>query len=307
MSWSEARLHAWLSERPRPSGLAGSRGHDAAVLEELPGRPVWCTDQVHVGRHLERDDPPLALGRKAVGRTLSDLAACGATPVGVLLALALPRGWTDGMAIEALSGAEARAAEAGAALLGGDLSGTDGPASACVSALGWIPAELRPPGRDRARPGDVILLTGPVGGSRLGRHREPAARLVAGRQLLAAGVAAMMDVSDGLALDASRLAQRSGVAIELDATRIPIHPDAERAANSGQRSPLEHALGDGEDHELLACLPAERAAALLETGLVDCPGARVIGQVLQGEGLSLRGAHGEALELPPVLGWLHGG
>jgi thiamine-monophosphate kinase len=306
MSWNEANLHRWLAQRPRPARLAGSQGHDAAVLRPLRGRAVWCTDQVVLGVHLELTDPPRWLGRKAVDRTLSDLAACGAEPRGVLLALRLPAEWSEAQVRAVIRAADGRARALGAELLGGDLVAAPGPAAATVSALGELPARGSVPGRDRARPGQVLLLTGPVGGSRLGRHRRIEPRLAAGVALREAGATALMDVSDGLWLDASRLARASGVGLELELARLPLHRDAHRATRSSGQSALEHALGDGEDHELLATLAPRRGAQLLARGLEGCPSARVIGRVVEGQGLRLLDERGAPCSPPTRAGWLHG-
>ncbi|MHC4377421.1 MAG: thiamine-phosphate kinase, partial [Planctomycetota bacterium] len=251
--WSEERVLAWLSRRPQPECLAGSWHHDAAVLRARAGRPVTCTDQAIEGVHAELEVAPRKLGAKAVARTLSDLAATAATPVAVSLGLRAPREREERWLKGVITGAAQEAERHGAALVAGDLSAAPGPAGLTVTAHGLLPGRRTPPGRDRARPGQALILTGPVGGSRLGRHLRIEPRLAAGRQLWLAGATGLMDVSDGLALDLHRLARASDVAFELH--DVPIHRDARRAARASGRTPLEHALGDGEDHELLACLP----------------------------------------------------
>lgn len=303
--WDEARIHRWLARRPRPGLLAGSSGHDAAVLRALAGRPVLCTDQVIEGVHAERGVAPRLLGAKAVARTLSDLAACGASARAVLLALRLPRTWSDASVRAFVTGAATEAERHGAELVGGDLAAGDGPASAAVTALGELPPRGRPPGRDRARPGQVVLCTGPTGGSGLGRHLALEPRLAAGRALREAGATAMIDVSDGLWLDAERLARASGLALVLEAPAI--HPDARRAAMLSGRSPLEHALTDGEDHELLATLAPAAARRVLAAGLPDCPHARVLGRAVAGRGVRVFDAEGRRVARPPRAGWVHGG
>ncbi|QDU67569.1 thiamine-phosphate kinase [Engelhardtia mirabilis] len=299
--WSEARIHRWLASRERPSLLDGSQGHDAAVLRRMQGRPVLCTDQVIEGVHAAVGTAPRLLGRKAVARTLSDLAACGASARAVLLALRLPRDWTDAAVRALIRGAWTEAERFGAELVGGDLALGVGPASAAVTALGELPGRGRPPGRDRARPGQVVLCTGPTGGSLLGRHLRIEPRLAAGRALREAGASAMIDVSDGLWLDASRLARASGVRLELSDPAI--HRDAVRLARRTGRTPLAHALIDGEDHELLATLPRAAAMRVLAAGL---PGARILGRVVRGEGVVVRDREGDRVPAPAQLGYLHG-
>jgi thiamine-monophosphate kinase len=302
MTWSEASLLAHIAAWRRPGPLVGSQGHDAAVLARPPGRLVVCADQVALGVHAELDAAPTRIGAKAVARTFSDLAATAATPWACLLTVRAPHDVDERWLRAVLRGARARAAALGAPLVGGDLCAAPGPASLAVAALGSLPGRRRPPGRDRARPGQVLVLTGPVGGSLLGRHLRIAPRLAAGRALWLAGATALMDVSDGLGLDAERLARASGVRLVLDA--VPVHADARRRARTSGRAALDHALEDGEDHELLATMPRANAERLLRRGLAECPRAAVIGRVEAGSGL--------VLALPersgPVRGrgWIHG-
>lgn len=287
MSWSEDALHRWLARTPRPRGLAGSRGHDAAVLDALPGRPVVCADQVVEGVHWDERASPRAVGRKAACRALSDLAATAALPRALTCTVAAPRAKDERWLRGVLAGVRAAAREHGADLVGGDLSSTRGPTVVSVTALGVFTGSGAPPGRARARVGQAVVLTGAVGGSLLGRHLAIEPRLAEGRALARAGATALMDVSDGLAWDSFRLARAAGVAIELELARVPVHADARRRARLTGRAPLDHALHDGEDHELLATLPpaaAERAARSL--------GARVVGRVVRGEGLVLVWADG---------------
>lgn len=304
MSWSEDRLHRWLARRGRSELLAGSPQSDAAVLRRPAGREVVCVDACIEGVHAEYGVAGRALGRKAACRALSDLAATAATPRALLLSLSAPREREERWLRAAIEGVEAAGREAGAALVGGDLAAlVGGPAILAVTALGELGGRRRAPGRDRARPGEQLVLTGPVGGSGLGRHLRPRPRLDLGRALHQAGATAMMDVSDGLAWDLYRLARTSGVRLELE--HVPLHRDARRAARVSGRSPLDHGLHDGEDYELVATLPS--GARLPE-------GCERIGSVRRGEGLWL-GAElcaalgGEAKERPwqpSEGGWRHG-
>ena len=273
--WSEDSLHRWLRRRPAPSRLRGSRGHDAAVLPPAKERDVQCADQCIEGVHFAPDARARDVGRKAAGRALSDLAATAARPRTLLLCLAAPAARPESWMRSVIAGVEAAAREVGAELVGGDLAQTPGPATLSVFAQGTLPGSRKPPGRDRARPGQALVLTGAVGGSGLGRHLRPRPRIGEGRALFAAGATAMMDVSDGLAWDLYRLARASGVRLVLE--RVPIHRDARRAARASGRSSLGHALHDGEDHELVATLPLRSVPK----------GLHVIGRVRAGKGLEL--------------------
>jgi thiamine-monophosphate kinase len=304
VTWSEDRIHRWLLSLETPRGLRGSRGHDAAVLAGLRGRPVVCVDQTLEGVHFVAGTKPRLVGRKAAARALSDLAATAARPRAILLALCAPPGRSSKWIQEVLAGARSMARECGADLVGGDLACARGPAGITVAALGDFAGRARPPGRDRAQAGQIVVLTGPVGGSLLGRHLCIRPRLVEGECLYARGATAMMDVSDGLAWDLHRLARLAEVRIDLDLSRVPVHADAEILARRSGRDPVWHALHDGEDHELIATLARSRLGAARRC----CPGLAVIGRVSAGSGLWVGRSSGQTRRWKPSEGgWKHGG
>jgi thiamine-monophosphate kinase len=144
-----------------------------------------------------------------------------------------------------------------------------------------------------------VVLTGPTGGSSLGRHLRIEPRVTQGIRLVALGATALMDVSDGLAWDLYRLARASGVRIQLDMSALPVHADARRLARRTGLTPWEHALHDGEDHELIATLPA-RAAARVP------PRMLAIGRVVRGAGLELAFDDARIEWQPSMGGWKHG-
>ena len=302
-------MHRWLARELEPRGLAGRFGHDAAVLVARAGRTVLCTDQAIEGVHAERGVSGRLLGRKACARALSDLAATAARPVAVLLAMALDPGVSEAWIRACVRAVRERARDFGADLVGGDLAASQGPARLCVTACGLFEGRGKAPGRERARPGQVIVATGRFGGSRAGRHLKIEPRVALGHWLAERGATAMLDVSDGLALDLARLARASGVRIDLE--RVPIHADALRAARASGRTPREHALEDGEDHELLAALPRAAAARLAELEAPRRAGAprpelAVIGRVRRGRGLWLADQGGPARPWSGRGGWIHG-
>jgi thiamine-monophosphate kinase len=303
--WNEDSLHRWLARRPRARALAGSAMHDAAVLRGLRGRPVLCTDSVVEGVHFGLGTPPRKVGAKAVGRVLSDLAAAAARPVGVLLALRASPDAAERELRALISGAARAVEAAGGELLGGDLTAAPGPLQATVTGLGEADAKRRPVGRDRARAGQRVLLTGPVGGSALGRHLAIRPRLDEGRWLASLGATVLMDVSDGLALDLARVARASGVRIDLE--HVPVHRDARRLGRNSGRAPRDHALGDGEDHELIACLPAAAAERALAAAPRRCPGLVLVGRVRRGSGLWIADESGALERAVRPAGWVHGG
>lgn len=299
-------MHRWLLRTHAPRGLAAGFGHDAATLAGRLVRPVACVDLCIEGVHFERRAGFSRAAAKAALRALSDLAAAAALPRALLFSASFgPRDIEQDVraAIRAVS----RTARCvGAELIAGDLACSAGPVVFSITAVGELGPGAPPPGRDRARAGDWLLSTGPFGGSLLGRHLRIRPRLAAGRTLWLRGVRAMTDVSDGLVRDASRLADRSGLQVRLDA--VPIHRDALRAARVSGRSALEHALYDGEDHELLVCASPGRARALLALKQDELRGLVRVGSLHPGRGVLVPRDAG-ALDLvpaDPLRGWTHG-
>ncbi len=284
--------------------MLGSRGHDGAFLRPPKGLTTLCTDQVIEGVHVDPDTPARLVGRKAAARALSDLAACAARPTALLLALRAPDSADEARLRSYILGVEKEGQRWGAALVGGDLACAPGPASLAVSALGDFSGRGRPPGRACLRPGQELLCTGPVGGSRLGRHLKIEPRLELGIWLYGRGVRAMMDVSDGLAWDVFRMARRAGVHAMID--RVPIHRDAHVASLESGRSALDHALHDGEDHELIVGVSQSKLGPLLAAAKRAGHPLSPIGSVRKGQGLRLKvGAYDGPWD-PSQGGWQHG-
>ena len=257
------------------------------MLLPTPGlRLVVTTDVLVEGRHFTADlSEPEDWGWKAVAVNCSDLAAMGAQPRWLVVALTVPE-QAQVRQLERVYAGIGEACQAfGVALVGGDVSA--GPAlSLAVTALGE--AERVVP-RSGARAGDRLAVTGPLGAAAaglallerggqpaldlLGRfpglaaaHRRPVPALGMGRRLAAAGATAMLDVSDGLAGDAMHLAEASGVGVEIRDATVPLAPGVAEAAELLGRDPVELALGGGEDFVLAAALP--RTADL--GGVLDC-------------------------------------
>ena len=257
MAWDELELHRFLAAEVLPPRVEGrTLSHDAVVT----GGHAVCCDRTEEGVHFRLEGAEAApldwVARKAVGRVLSDLAATAARPTGIVAAVAAPATLDQDALKEFLAALGRWGTQWGAPLLGGDLTATVG-AGLSVVVTGWGTAPMDPPGRDRLKAGDVVAVSGPVGGSRGGRHLQLSPRVALGQRAHAAGVRAMMDVSDGLALDLHRLALASGLAIQLDG--VPVHSDV---TAKDKTTRLRSAMFDGEDHELLLGLPAERSDAL---------------------------------------------
>ena len=259
-------------------------GDDAAVVDAGPDGVVVTTDALVDGVHFVLADcGPEAAARKAVGVNLSDLAAMGAQPVGMVVAAVLPRPVDRTLFEGLMAGFRHEAERFDCPLLGGDTNTAEGPLVLSVTALG------RPGGggivtRAGGRAGQLLSVTGPLGGSGAGRHLTPTPRLAAGEALARLGIAtAMMDISDGLSRDLPRLAAASGVGAVVDAGAVPIHDDAE--------GDLERALHEGEDFELLvahAALEDGQREALAAAGVTLWP----IGRLDEGPGVRLEDASG---------------
>lgn len=242
---------------PRPPVLHGI-GDDGSIVDTSGhDREVVVADMLLDGVHFDgRITPPNLIGRKALAVNISDLAAMGCRPTAAYICLAIPRGTADRFLAGVYDGLQLLADEFDCHIAGGDTNSWDGPFVISVTVTG-IPFGDHIPLRSQAQDGDFVCVTGPLGGSLPSdRHLTFVPRLAESRSLLQqTAVNAMMDISDGLSLDLSRLAEASGVGAVLEAEQIPIHVDVDAALTDRQR--LQHALHDGEDFELLVTLPED--------------------------------------------------
>ncbi|MEZ6194925.1 MAG: thiamine-phosphate kinase [Planctomycetota bacterium] len=270
------------------AGLEVPNGDDAAVAAWNAGdRLVVALDTVVDGVHASGAFAVEELARKVVRANVSDLAAMGAEPRLFLLGLGLPRGGAEvADRVMEIVAAECRAF--GMALAGGDTVVGPGP----LTLSGTVIGAARGPvfRRSGAAPGDLLCATGAFGGSILGRHAAFTPRLEESRELARLGPpTAATDVSDGLARDTDNLARASGVGAVLESAAIPIHADARHHAARSGRDPLDHALHDGEDFELLFTWPAANRESL-ENGWKAPAPVRVLGRMIEEPGLFLEHA-----------------
>ena len=281
----------WL--RAGPSGRATSHvpvpvGDDLAGVRWTDDLLLVGVDQVLDGVHFDssRHAPDL-VGRKAMNRNLSDCAAMACRPVAAVASLALPRGTSFDDAAALQGGMADALAAFGGAIVGGDTTLWDGPLVVTVTILGRADGVV-PLTRGGARPGEGLYVTGPLGGSLWrDRHLTFTPRVDEARRLAAAGATAMIDLSDGLSLDLARVCAASGVGATLDAASVPVHADAVGMSRDDGRSPLDHALHDGEDYELLLSAPAPARAA------IEAAGGAWVGTVDARRGVRLAGNDGE--------------
>jgi thiamine-monophosphate kinase len=243
----------WLGSQHKPSLFVPvPQGDDLAVLK-WPADDLLLVgvDQVLDGVHFDSTiHSPRSIGRKAMNRNLSDCAAMACLPAAAVTTAALPKGIGLDYAKELYLGLRDAADPFDCVIVGGDTGSWDGKLVLTVTILGRS-AGIQPITRSGAKVGDGIYVTGPLGGSLLGRHMTFEPRIALARGLAATGaVTAMIDLSDGLSRDLPHICRQSGVGAVVEAERVPIHEDAVTLSRDG-RSALEHALNDGEDHELL--------------------------------------------------------
>jgi thiamine-monophosphate kinase len=299
-------------------------GDDGAILTPRAGcELVVVTDTLIEGRHFPAASPPASVGHRALAVNLSDIAAMGAEPAWALLALTLPRADPAWLA-EFARGFGTLAQSAGVALVGGDT--TSGPLSMTVTVLGQLPAgtALR---RNGARAGDVLFVSGTPGDAARGlqhdimaqagtasiagdaatrvdalrqRFRYPMPRLQLGMGLR--GIAsACIDVSDGLAADAGKIAAASGCGVSIDVQSLPLSTALLQDAGEAQARDL--ALCGGDDYELCFAVPAAQLALLAQRLPVAAHPYQRIGVMTAAPGMQLHVA-GQRIELP-VTGFDH--
>jgi thiamine-monophosphate kinase len=289
-------------------------GDDAAVVRARP-LCVTSVDTMVEGVHFRLEEgwsTPAEVGWRALAAALSDLAAMGARPGEAYLALGLPAGLGEAAALALVDGALALAGESGVAIIGGDVVAA--PAlTVSVTAIGWSEDDERLVYREGAQPGDLLGVTGALGAAAaalaimqgraprdtphaaelLERARAPRPRLRAGRALAAAGVHAMIDVSDGIAADVAHLARASGAVMQVELAALPLAAGLPELAAAAGLDARRLAAGGGEDYELCFCAAEseradiERAAGVAISWIGRVGGTGEPRLVLSGE----RGEH----------------
>jgi len=295
-----------LSERELVRWIRGQLRYDKRVVQIGPGddtalvagpsrRTLVAIDTIAegvdftIGRGSDArriaEATPEEIGRKALAVNLSDIAAMGGIPAWCMASVTLREGLGAAFARGLTRGLLHLADKYECPLVGGDVTGWRGGVVVTV-AIGGTAAGRRAITRSGARPGDVVVVTGALGGSILGKHLAFTPRVAEGIWLARHGSpSAMIDISDGLGVDAAHIADESGVAIQIDEAAIPVSAAARELARLDGKTALCHAIADGEDFELLFTMSNKAAAKAarwpFKTRLT------VIGRVARGRGVTL--------------------
>ena len=296
---NEFELIAKLTKSPptNENVLTGA-GDDCAVLDfGLPEKLfLFKTDAIVEGIHFTKKTTPEKIGRKALARNLSDIAAMAGTPNAALVTIALPENFDAEFVEKIYDGLNSIAKKSGVAIVGGETTKNPERILISIALLGTVPRGKQIL-RSGAKVSDAIFVTGELGGSLTEKHLEFEPRLAEARWLAEHfPVHAMIDLSDGLAGDLRHILKAGGVGAELLKSAIPISREAKLAArkSSSAKSALAAALTDGEDFELLFTVASNDAVKLLDAWKKKFPKLKLscIGKIVSGDGILIRDKSG---------------
>ncbi len=279
---------------PSNKAVVVGAGDDCAVLDlGVPDKLIlFKTDAVVEGIHFSRETPPEKIGRKALARALSDIAAMAGTPTAALVTVALPENFDPESVSKIYDGLNLLAKKNGVAVVGGETTKTNDRILISIALLGTVPRG-RKILRSGAKIGDAIFVTGELGGSLAEKHLEFEPRLAEARWLAEHfPIHAMMDLSDGLAGDLRHILAASQVGAEILKSAVPISHAAKLRAKEGSaaKPAFAAALTDGEDFELLFTVAGKDAVKLLDAWKPQFPKVKLscIGKIVSGEGIFIR-------------------
>jgi thiamine-monophosphate kinase len=277
--------------------LAGA-GDDCAVLDlgVADKLILFKTDSVVEGFHFTKETLPEKIGRKALARGLSDIAAMAGTPTAALVTIALPKDFEPEFVEKIYDGLNALAEKSGVAIVGGETTTNPGGILISIALIGTV-ARGKQVLHSGAKVGDAIFVTGELGGSLAEKHLEFEPRLAEARWLAENfPIHAMIDLSDGLAGDLPHVLKASAVGAELLKSAIPVSRAAKLTVkkSSAAKPALVAALTDGEDFELLFTVAAKSAVKLLDTWKTNFPQLKLscIGKIVSGDGILIRDKSG---------------
>lgn len=307
---NEFELIARLTKSlPANETVVAGAGDDCAVLDLGVAEKLilFKTDAVVEGFHFTRETPPEKIGRKALARCLSDIAAMAGSPTAALVTLALPKDFDTEFVAKIYEGLNTLAREHGVAIIGGETTTNPERILISIALLGTVPRGKQIL-RSGAKAGDAIFVTGELGGSLAGKHLDFEPRLAEARWLAEHfHLHALMDLSDGLAGDLRHIANASKVGAEILKSALPISRAARLAAkeHSLARPAALAALTDGEDFELLFTLASKDAVKLLDAWKERFLKVKLtcIGKIVAGQGVLLRDKTGS--HQLPAQGYTH--
>jgi thiamine-monophosphate kinase len=295
----EFALIDWIRRRSRFGAdvVIGIGDDTAAVRPAKAALTLLTTDAVIEGTHFARGTSAFRIGWKAMAAAVSDIAAMAGVPRYALVAVALPDKLPMKWAQDVYKGLRAVADKFRVGIIGGNVASWKGGVSVTSTIVGECKGAPVP--RGGAKIGDVIFVTGSVGGSLMGRHLRFLPRVNEALALRkAVKLHAMIDISDGLSRDLGHICEESGVGAALYESEIPLSPAARRAARKSGRTALEHALSDGEDYELLCTVSDEDAKRLAARPPFRSPRLTPIGVIIK-RGMFLQHPDGRKSILKP--------
>jgi thiamine-monophosphate kinase len=296
---NEFELIARLTKTlPANENVVVGAGDDCAVLDlGVPEKLIlFKTDAVVEGIHFTQETPPEKIGRKALARCLSDIAAMAGTPTAALVTIALPKNFDAEFVAKIYDGLNSLAEKFGVAIVGGETTTNPERILISIALLGTVPRGKQIL-RDGAKIGDAIFVTGELGGSLVEKHLEFEPRIAEARWLAEHfHIHAMLDLSDGLGGDVRQILNASKVGAEILKSAVPVSRAAKLAAreNSSAKPAFASALTDGEDFELLFTIASKDAVKLLDAWQKIFPKLKLscIGKIVAGDGILIRDQHG---------------
>lgn len=297
MSTTETELVKYFAAKGKlpavkfPIGI----GDDMAQAKLPKGDSVLITtDMLLDGTHFDTKKSPLEqIGYKAMAASLSDCAAMATIPLAAVVSVALPRNFGGENLKKLHKGILAASKKYNCPLIGGDMTGWHNPLAVNVAMLS-VPGKTKPLKRSSAKAGDLICVTGSLGGSIIKKHLNFEPRIKEALAIAEAGANAMMDISDGLSTDLNHICRLSKKGAVVEANKIPISSDAKKSAD-----PLKSALNDGEDFELLFTIPQQNFERLKKYWRFKVK-LTAIGKITKADSIKIKMPNGKIFNLPPT-------
>lgn len=291
----------WIKENTKSKKpvLVGV-GDDSAVIDISKNKSlIISTDTLLDGTHfIQNDCTPKLIGQKAITSSISDIAAMGCRPDYALVSISFPNNTDESYCKEMFSGIISTSHKYGLQIIGGDVVSGDCPLNINITVIGASISE-EPIKRSGAKVNDVIMVTGNLGGAILGRHMTFEPRVFEGVSLNKRFmINSMIDISDGLLIDLFHILEESNLGAVIDEQTIPISSDAYKLSRKTKKSPLCHALTDGEDYELLFTVSETTAYDILKTTDFSV-NLTQIGRIRKKKGLYIKDLNGKERFVEP--------